>query len=463
MRWPIFLDAVPSRKAAPPYGMVGETMRFSIARVLLCTLAALALLAPGTGSALELDSVTKAAAGYNVGDAKLQSMYRAALLNTNKQVTIASDGTTYVKTGDIPAEWLRDASVQVRPYLFFAKGDLQVDSVLRGAIARMGKYLQADPYANAFTLDYRVWERKFELDSLAYPISLAWTYWKQTGDPTIFTGDLSRGFDAALATMEREQDHSRNSQYTHRELIQGGKGNPVAYTGMIWTGFRPSDDACTYNYLIPSEMMAVVALGQLEEIERDVYHNIIKAQRAKTLRNEVQAGIQTWGVQFTPNYGYIYAYEVDGYGHALLIDDANVPSLLSAPYIGYGKASSFVYRNTRKFLLSKDNPTYYVGKVARGIGSPHTSDNMVWPIAMLMQGFTASTDAERKDVLAQLIASDPGDHLLHESFNPDDPTKFTRADFGWPNALFSEYVMTAFEGVPPLPAGSTTDLSFSGE
>lgn len=438
-------------------------MRLTTVRALLCTLAALALLAPRPVSALELDSISKAAAGYTVGDPKLESMYRAALLNTNKQVTVASDGTTYVKTGDIPAEWLRDASVQVRPYLFFAKGDPQVDAVLRGSIARMGKYLQADPYANAFTLDYRVWERKFELDSLAYPISLAWTYWKQTGDATIFTGDLSLGFDSALRTMELEQDHPRNSKYAHPEMSNGRKGSPTGYTGMIWTGFRPSDDACTYNFLIPSEMMAVVALGQLEEIERDVYRNVIKAQRAKALRDEVQTGIQTWGVQFTPNYGYVYAYEVDGLGHALLIDDANVPSLLSAPYIGYTKSTSFVYKNTRKFLLSKDNPTYYVGKLARGIGSQHTTENMVWPIAMLMQGFTASTDAERKDVLSQLLASDPGDHLLHESFNPDDPTKFTRADFGWPNALFSEYVMTTFEGVPALPVGSTADLEFRGD
>jgi len=435
-----------------------------IVRAALCTLAALVLLLPRTASAIELDAVSKAAAGYTVSDPKLTVMYRKALLNTNSQVTVASDGTTYVKTGDIPAEWLRDASVQVRPYLFFARGDEQIDTVLRGTIARMGKYLQVNPYANAFTLDYRKWEVKFELDSLAYPITLAWTYWKQTGDASVFTGDLSLGFDAALATMEREQDHARNdSKYSHKEMPNGGKGNPVAYTGMIWSGFRPSDDACTYNFLIPSEMMAVVALGNLEEIERDVYHNVVKAQRAKTLRNEVQTGIQTYGVVFTPNYGYIYAYEVDGLGNAKLMDDANVPSLLSAPYLGYTKSSSFIYRNTRKFLLSKDNPTYYVGKVARGIGSPHTSDNFVWPIAMLMQGFTASSDTERKDVLSQLLASDPGDHLLHESFNPDDPTKFTRADFGWPNALFSEYVMTTFEGVPPLPVGSTADLGFRGD
>ncbi len=438
-------------------------MRLSIVRGLLCTLAALVLLVPRPAQAIELDAISKAAAGYTVGDPKLQSMYRAALLNTNKQVTLASDGTVYIKTGDIPAEWLRDASVQVRPYLFFAKSDEPTRVLLRGAIARMGKYLQVDPYANAFTLGYGVWEEKFELDSLAYPIALAWTYWKQTGDTSVFTGDLSLGFDAALATMEREQDHARNSKYTHPQVPNGGKGKPVAYTGMIWSGFRPSDDACSLNYLIPSEMMAVVALGNLEEIERDVYHNLIKAQRAKTLRDQVQTGIQTYGVVFFPNYGYVYAYEVDGLGNANIMDDANVPSLLSAPYLGYTKQTSFIYRNTRKFLLSKDNPTYYIGKVARGIGSPHTSENYVWPIAMMMQGFTASSDAERKDVLSQLLASDPGDHLLHESFNPDDPTKFTRADFGWPNALFSEYVMTTLEGVPALPVGSTTDLGFRGD
>jgi meiotically up-regulated gene 157 (Mug157) protein len=439
-------------------------MRFPTVRALLCTLAALALLAPLPASALvELDAVSKAAAGYTVADPKLEALYRNALLDTTKQITITSDGTAYVKTGDIPAEWLRDASVQVRPYLYFAKDDPQVQTLLRAVIARMGKYLQIDPYANAFTVDYRVWEQKYELDSLAYPITLAWTYWKQTGDASVFTGDLSLGFDKALDTMEREQDHPRNSKYTERELPNGGKGAPVGYTGMIWSGFRPSDDACTYPYLIPSEMMAVVALGDLEEIERDVYHNLIKAERAKALRDEVQTGIQTYGVVFTPNYGYVYAYEVDGLGNSVLMDDANVPSLLSAPYIGYTTENSFVYRNTRRFLLSKDNPTYYVGKVARGIGSVHTTDGYVWPIALLMEGFTATSATERKDVLGELLASDPGDHLLHESFNPDDPTKFSRIDFGWPNALFSEYVMTTFEGIPALPLPSSADLDFRGD
>ncbi len=441
---------------------VSGAMRFILAAMLAATLAS----SPLAASAVQLEAIAQAAQDYHNPNARLEAMYRAALLNTSRQATLATDGTAYVKTGDIPAEWLRDASAQVRPYLFFAKRDMQVASLLRGIIAREGKYLQVDPYANAFTLDYRVWEEKFELDSLAYPIILAWDYWKATGDDSIFTGDESLGFDKALETMEREQDHAHNSKYTHRELhhTHGQPGpNPVAYTGMIWTGFRPSDDACTYNYLIPSEMMAVVALGDLDEIERIVYRNLLKSNRAGTLRAEVQDGIQKFGEVFTPNYGYVYAYEVDGLGNSLLMDDANIPSLLSAPYLGYTKPDAFVYRNTRRFLLSKNDPYYYAGSVARGIGSAHTSDGYVWPLAMLIAGMTSTSQAERKTVLSELLASDPGDHLLHESFDPNDPERFSRKDFGWPNALFSEYVMTQFDGVAELPMGDTSDLEFRGD
>jgi meiotically up-regulated gene 157 (Mug157) protein len=436
-------------------------------RALLAAIVAAIVVFTGLGApAVELESIARAASTYENPNAHLQTMYRAALLNTSRQASVAADGTAYVKTGDIPAEWLRDASAQVRPYLFYAKSDLQVATLLRGIIAREGKYLAVDPYANAFTIDYRVWEQKFELDSLAYPIMLAWSYWKATGDASVFTGDESAGFARALETMEREQDHAHNSRYTHKELRDDAgnpRPNPVAYTGMIWTGFRPSDDACKYNYLIPSEMMAVVALGDLEEIERVVYRNLLRSNRAKTLRAEVQNGIQEFGEVFTPNYGYVYAYEVDGLGKQTLMDDANIPSLLSAPYFGYTKPDSYVYKNTRRFLLSRDNPYYYVGSVARGIGSAHTSDGYVWPLALIMQGLTSTSETERKEILAQLLASDPGDHLLHESFDPNNPTRFSRKDFGWPNALFSEFVMTDFNGVPALPLGDTSDLEFRGE
>ena len=416
----------------------------------------IALVAVAPASGLEIQSIVRAAAQYQNPNAHLQTMFRTALLDTTKLAEFAPDGTAYVKTGDIPAEWLRDASAQVRPYLYYAKTDPAVRELLRAIIAREAKYVQVDPYANAFTLDYRVWEEKYELDSLAYPVTLAWSYWRVTGDAAIFTDDESKAFDAILATMQREQNHSVNSHYTHTELPNGGKGRPSGYTGMIWTGFRPSDDASYYNYLIPSEMFAVVALGDMEQIERQVYNNSAKADQAKTLRDQVQRGIQTYGLVPVKKYGKIYAYEVDGLGHAILTDDANIPSLLSAPYIGYTTVSNPYYLNTRAFLLSQDNPSYYTGSVARGIGSYHTPDHWVWPLALVMEGLTASSQTEKQDVLNQLLASDPGDHLLHESFDPNDPKRYTRPDFGWPNALFSEYVMTSFGGVPLIPMGDAS-------
>lgn len=430
-----------------------------LTRLAVLALAAFFVVQPVTASALEFQSIVQAASSYHNADTHLEAMYRTALLDTGRQATIAADGTTYVKTGDIPAEWLRDSSAQARPYLYFAKSDPAMRALLHGIIARQAKYLQVDPYANAFTLDYRVWEQKFELDSLAYPVILAWSYWKATGDTSIFTGDESLALDKTLATMQREQDHPRNSRYTHKEMVDQ-KGRPVGYTGMIWSGFRPSDDACYFNFLIPSNMMAVVALGDMSEIERDVYRNLVKAHQDKSLEQEVQKGIQTYGLRPMSNYGYIYAYEVDGLGGAVFTDDANIPSLLSAPYLGYLKPSDKYYQATRRFLLSADNPTYYTGSRARGIGSQHTADHWVWPLALIMEGMTATSSTEQRDVVNELVASDPGDHKLHESFDPNDPSKFTRVDFGWPNALFSEYMMTAFGGVPEIPMGNSTDLEY---
>lgn len=412
----------------------------------------IALVAVAPASGLELQSIVRAAAQYQNSNVHLQTMFRTALLDTTKLAEFAPDGTAYVKTGDIPAEWLRDASAQVRPYLYYAKSDPSVRVLLRAIIARQAKYVQIDPYANAFTLDYRVWEEKYELDSLAYPVTLAWSYWHETGDAAIFTADEQKALDATLATMQREQHHARDSRYTHRELVNG-RGRPVGYTGMIWTGFRPSDDACYYNYLIPSEMFAVVALGDMDQIERQIYHDGAKARAAATLRDQIRRGIEKYGMVTDKKYGKIYAFEADGLGNAIVTDDANVPSLLSAPYIGYTTSADRYYLNTRAFLLSLDNASYYSGNVARGIGSYHTPDHWIWPLALVMQGLTSDSQTEKQDVLNQLLASDPGDHLLHESFDPNDPKRYTRVDFGWPNALFSEYVLTSFGGVSPIPMG----------
>lgn len=414
---------------------------------------------------VHLSAIESAASSFTSRHHGLELMYRNALVNTEKQLAIAVDQTAYVKTGDIPAEWLRDSSAQVRPYLFFAR-DPQVALLLKAVIQRQAKMLVVDPYANAFREDYSVWERKFELDSLAYPILLAWTYWKVTGDASVFTPEVRAGLAQALATMETEQDHSGErppylaSTY---KFVRGNEisgKNPVGYTGMIWTGFRPSDDTCTYNFLIPAEMMAVQALGALSEIESTIYRDEPTAARAGKLRTEVHEGIQRFAVVRDPKHRsrHIYAYEVDGLGHANLMDDGNLPSLLSAPYFGYVQSSDPIYRNTREFVLSPENPYYYSGKLARGVGSPHTPKNMVWPLALLSEGLTTSAQPERRQVLHMLLASDPGDHQLHESFDPSHPKHFTRPDFGWPNALFVEFLMTGFQGASPLPVPSISDL-----
>ncbi len=414
-------------------------------------------------TAMDLKAIKEAAANFQNANPHVEEMFRAGLLNTLKQAAKQPDGTIYVGTGDIFAEWLRDSSAQVRPYLYFAKSDPAVAAFIRGVIARQMKYITIDPYANAFKADYAVdpiHERKFELDSLAYPVILAWTYWKVTGDDSIFTPDFGKAMVIVLDTLIAEQDHPKNSKYTHFSLSNNGRGPEVGYTGMIWTGFRPSDDNCVYSFLIPSEMMAVVALGDLAEIERSVYHDQAQADRAGKLRSEVHEGIQKFGIVHDAKFGDVYAYEVDGRGNFLLMDDANIPSLLSAPYLGYVSANNLIYRHTRKMILSASNRNFASGSIGAGIGSEHTPKGYVWPLALIMQGITATSQKERQEMLDELIASDPGDHVLHESFDPNNPKVFTRKDFGWPNALFSEFMLVYFGNVAPLPTPNMTDLKY---
>ncbi len=409
-----------------------------------------------------LTAVSQAAEAYeNPANPHLAEMFRAALLNSLQDATFAPDGTVYIWTGGIQAEWLRDSSAQVRPYLYFA-GDSSVREFIKAVIARQAAYITTAPYANAFTSQYRVRESKYELDSLCYPVLLAWTYWKVTGDSSVFTPGLQAAFRLILRTMRTEQHHAARSRYRNHYLLDAGDGRPARYTGMIWSGFRPSDDASTYNYPIASEMMAVQALTALAEVEQAVYGNAWAARRAYGIRERVNAGIQSYGIVRTRRYGAVYAYEVDGRGHHTLMDDANVPSLLAAPYLGYGSPSNRVYEDTRRLVLSQSDPYYYKGSIGAGIGSSHTPRGYIWPMALVMQALTSTSEPEREGLVNEILASDPGDRLLHESFNPNRPTAYTRRQFGWPNALFSELVLRDYEGMPPLPVPSTRGLHIAG-
>ncbi|THF85277.1 glycoside hydrolase family 125 protein [Deinococcus sp. KSM4-11] len=380
-------------------------------------------------------------------------------------VKLLDDGTSFVFTGDIPAMWLRDSSAQVSHYLPLARHDPDLRRLISGLIRRQAMYLAIDPYANAFNAQPDgsghgadqppqgpwVWERKFELDSLCYPVSLLFRYWRATDDRDVFTPEVVQMLHTVLDVMGTEQRHETSAYRFERPdpwlpsdtLSHGGRGAPVAYTGMVWSGFRPSDDACTYGYLIPANMFAVVVLGQLAELARDVLNDPALAGRAEKMQAEIERGIQTYGVVEHPTHGRMYAYETDGLGHHVLMDDANVPSLLSVPYLGYRPADDPTYLNTRRFVLSSDNPYYFQGLHAAGVGSPHTPGGLIWPIALAMQGLTSTDPDERHRLLDMLERTTAGTAYMHESFHPDDPATFTRPWFAWANSLFAEFVVAS--------------------
>ena len=374
--------------------------------------------------------------------AKLDTLFATAYDETiGRHVVAERDGTTYVSTGDIKAEWLRDASATVRPYIGLARRDEGVAHSLRGVIERQARYILIDPYANAYSPQYRVVEQKFEADSLLYPIWFASDYYKQTGDASIFTPTVRRAFRTVLATLRVEQHHETRSHYTNPQLARGGRGSAVRYTGMVWSGFRPSDDPVRYHYNIPVNMFAVVVLRDLSSVARKVWHDDRMSADAWGMATEIQRGIEQNGTLNLPPFGRIYAYEVDGLGHANVMDDANIPSLLSIPYFGYLPSNNSLYLATRRFVLSDRNPYYFHGKFAAGVGSPHTPHGYVWPLALCVQALTSIDPAEIARVFGFIAAADVGDHRLHESFDADWPEQYTRDDFAWPNALYTELVL----------------------
>jgi meiotically up-regulated gene 157 (Mug157) protein len=398
------------------------------------------------------------------GDEVIAEMFRRSMAENLPAVAERlPDGTTFVLTGDIPAMWLRDSAAQLRPYLLLCPEDRALQDVLIGVLHRQLEYVVLDPYANAFNREANgaghtsdetemspwVWERKYEIDSLCYPLELAYRLWRITGRADVIDERFKAAAESIIALWTVEQDHENRSPYRFQRhddvptdtLVRDGRGRLTRPTGMSWSAFRPSDDATEFGFNVPGNMFASVVLGYLEVIATEVLRDPGLATRAKELRADIDDGIARHGTVDHPVHGRVYAYEVDGTGESLLIDDANMPSLLSIPLTGYAAADDPTYLATRGLLLSDDNPFYYRGEHAAGIGSPHTPPNQVWPIALAVQGLTSTSAEERQQLLEVLRDTTGGTGQMHESFHVDDPAVFTREWFSWANAMFCELAL----------------------
>jgi len=370
---------------------------------------------------------------------------------------------TFVYTGDIHAMWLRDSGAQVWPYVQLANDDPKLREMLEGVIRRQFICINIDPYANAFNdgpvggdwqsdmtdMKKELHERKWEIDSLCYPIRLAYHYWKVTGDTSIFDEIWTEAIANVLKTFKEQQRKDGIGPYkfqrrTERQLDtlnNNGNGAPVNPVGLIVSSFRPSDDATTLQFLVPSNFFAVTSLRKAAEILTAVNKDTHTAQQCLDLANEVETALKKYATYNHPKFGTIYAFEVDGFGNHLLMDDANVPSLLAMPYLGDVDINDPIYQNTRKFVWSDSNPYFFKGKAGEGIGGPHVAYDMVWPMSIMMKAFTSQCDEEIKTCIEMLMTTDADTGFMHESFHKDNPNVFTRSWFAWQNTLFGELII----------------------
>ena len=374
---------------------------------------------------------------------------------------------TFVITGDIDAMWLRDSTAQVWPYMPLISKDEKLRELIKGLVNRQVKCVLLDSYANAFFKDKTrishwasdqtqmlpgVHERKWEIDSLCYVVRLANEYYQITKDASIFDADWDKAMRLIVKTFKTEQRKSKGSDYVFsRETTSvidsppfSGTGRPIRPNGLICSMFRPSDDSTMYPYLIPSNIFAVLSLHQLEIIYKDVLQKDSFANECKQLADEVDAAVKEFAVSEHLNFGEIYAYEIDGFGNKLFMDDANVPSLMSLAYLGAHRTSDPIYQNTRQFLLSDSNPYFLKGTLAEGQASPHTGKNKIWPMGIILRAMTSTDTDEIVKCLKMLKATHAETGFMHEGFDKDDPKQYSRDWFAWANTLFGELILKIY-------------------
>jgi meiotically up-regulated gene 157 (Mug157) protein len=401
-----------------------------------------------------------------------ENCYPNTLDTTVEFTNAGGQPDTFVITGDIPAMWLRDSTAQTSPYLPLAPADPHLREMFRGVLHRQARSILLDPYANAFYREPKlgewrddetamkpgVHERKWEVDSLCGPIRLAYLYWKQTGDTSAFDNEWRQAARLIVETFRTQQRLASDGPYRFARKTtafvdnspNAGLGNPTRKIGLIHSAFRPSDDSCFFPFLVPSNMCAAVAMRQLATLSSEVFKDAQLAENSRSLAAEIEAAIERHAILEHPGHGRIYAYEIDGFGNALWMDDANAPGLLSLAYLGCCAVSDPVYQRTRRFAWSGDNPFFFRGTAAEGIGGPHVGPGMIWPLSIIMRALTTQNPQEILPSLRALLRTHAGTGFMHESFDANKPERYTRGWFAWCNSLFGELVATLAESQPEV-------------
>ena len=402
-----------------------------------------------------------------------ENCYPNTLDTTVDYEIIDNKPDTFIITGDIDAMWLRDSTAQVWPYLPLINEDEKLKNLVKGLINRQVKCILTDPYANAFYKDLTkvsqyngdipnpipgVHERKWEIDSLCYHIRLSYEYYILTRDNSIFDNNWKKSIDLILNTLQVEQRKNGKSPYLFirngNQMIDApvfnGTGRPLKPNGLIASMFRPSDDATLFGFLIPSNIFAMISLRQVAEIYKKENINNLISIKCNDFANEIEIALEKFAIHDHLDFGKMYAYEIDGYGNKLFMDDANVPSLMSLAYLNNSFRDNPLYLNTRKFLISENNPYFLKGKIAEGQASPHTGKEKIWPMGIILRAMTSNDDNEIKKCLKMLLNTHDNTGFMHEAFHKDNQSDFNRSWFAWANTLFGELIIKLYNERPHL-------------
>lgn len=416
---------------------------------------------------------------------------KAPKYTTGKDVGKWQGAQSFIVTGDIDAEWLRDSTNQLAQYQKLTTKDPSLYTLILGAINTQAEFVIESPYCNAFQpprpsmLDPNyngqqdqvhpayepnfVFECKYEVDSLANFLSLANQFYETTKSVEFLTPRWYLALDRILHVLDRQSEPTfspdsgmyHRNEYTFRRqamsgtetLNLGGIGNPLnSGTGLIRSAFRPSDDASTFGFFIPGNAMMAVELNRTAHMLKASGSSADKklVDELSSRAKKITEGIYSHGVIQHKVFGEVFAFEVDGYGSAILMDDANIPSLLSLPLLGFVDKDNQIYQNTRKMILSQQgNPYFLSGPVFHGIGGPHIGVENAWPMSLLVQAMTSDSAEEIMRCLETVKnASSMG--LINESVNVLRSSDYTRSWFAWANSVFAQTILWLGGSMPQL-------------